>query len=160
MSKHADALRQRLAAVAADIAGTMALPASLRAAADRAVREPDLVQALAAVGSVALELEALEETAKIRAANVRTVLCEVMSESGAAAIRLPGHSMSLVERGPALVIDDPALIPPTLMRERDPEPDRKAITAALKAGGEVPGCRLSNGGSHLRFANLKMKESA
>lgn len=45
-----------------------------------------------------------------------------------------------------LQVTDEALIPSRFFRQPEPEIDKKAVTDALKAGEEVPGAELSNGG--------------
>lgn len=68
------------------------------------------------------------------------------------ALRLPVATLSLTKVKPAPVIDDEAAIPSeffTPVPQPAPKLDKDALRAALDAGRDVPGARLSNGGFRL-----------
>ena len=44
-----------------------------------------------------------------------------------------------------MVVDEPGFLSNEHMRFKDPEPDKKAILADLKAGKDVPGAHLEKG---------------
>lgn len=108
----------------------------------------------------ALHLSALEDAAveRARALHARAkrfgadqerlkglILALVDAAGGKKVVRA---SMTLSPRAtPAKLIEvDPAQTPPDMLRQPPPEPDKGAIKDALKAGHNVPGWQLSNGG--------------
>lgn len=66
------------------------------------------------------------------------IACDIQKVSG------PGVELSF-RKSPAIVIDEPGLIPAEFMRQPEPPPaapDKKAIGDAIKSGREVPGARV------------------
>lgn len=81
-----------------------------------------------------------------RAENLRDYLSRCMEASGIEKISGPGVALSW-RASSAVVIDEPGLIPSEFMRVKpapDPEPDKKAIADAIKAGAEVPGAHIES----------------
>lgn len=83
-----------------------------------------------------------------RADAVRRYLMDNMELAGITKIESPYFVLSVRENPPAVVIDDAGLIPCELYVypvAPEPYPDKKAISAKLKAGEQVDGCHLSRG---------------
>lgn len=81
----------------------------------------------------------------------RAALSRFMEEVGLTKLERPEATLSIREAGPSVVygIDfDPEGLPEGLRRWRC-EADKHAVKAALEAGEEVPGARLTNGGAVL-----------
>lgn len=83
-----------------------------------------------------------------RAARMRDYLLNCMQLAGVQKIEGPYFKLAQRENPPAIIIDEPGLIPAEFMRQPDPPPpapDKTAIKEALKAGKEVPGAHLARG---------------
>lgn len=83
-----------------------------------------------------------------RAARMRDYLLNCMQLAGVQKIEGPYFKLAQRENPPAVIIDEPGLIPAEFMRQPDPPPpapDKTAIKEALKAGAEVPGAHLARG---------------
>lgn len=79
---------------------------------------------------------------------------EAMSRSGKRKIELPTVTISLRTNPQKVTIIDEKLIPPKYMTTPEPPPpapDKRAILAVLKEGGEVMGCELSNGSEGIQW---------
>lgn len=79
-----------------------------------------------------------------RAENLRDYLARCMEACGIEKISGPGVELSF-RKSSAVVIDGADLIPAEYMRTKpapEPEPDKKAIADAIKAGTEVPGAHI------------------
>lgn len=79
-----------------------------------------------------------------RAENLRDYLARCMEACGIEKISGPGVELSF-RKSSAVVIDGADLIPSEYMRAKpapEPEPDKKAISDAIKAGKEVPGAHI------------------
>lgn len=57
----------------------------------------------------------------------------------------PSATITLAERGPVCEIEDESAVPSKFFVATAPKLDKKAVKAALDAGEDVPGARLSNG---------------
>lgn len=83
-----------------------------------------------------------------RAARIKDYLLASMMVAGVQKIECPLFRMSVRDNPPAVEVYEPGLIPSEFMRQPEPPPpppaapDKKAIAAAIKAGQEVPGCKL------------------
>lgn len=81
-----------------------------------------------------------------RAAGIREYLKEQMQHTGIRKIESPWFTLSVQDNPPAVVIADETSVPAEFMRIPDPPPatpDKIAIAAILKSGGEVPGAFLT-----------------
>ena len=79
-----------------------------------------------------------------RADRLRTYLASNLEACGIEKVEGPGVSISF-RKSSAVVIDGEDLIPAEYMRQKPapaPEPDKKAIADAIKAGIEVPGAHI------------------
>lgn len=83
-----------------------------------------------------------------RAARLKDYLLANMLVAGVQKIESPYFNISTRENPFAVEIYESGLIPSDFMVTPEPPPpapDKKAIAAALKAGKDVPGCRLTRG---------------
>jgi hypothetical protein len=83
-----------------------------------------------------------------RAARIRDYLLSNMMISGIQKIECPYFKLSVRDNPAAVEVYEPGLIPTEFMRQPEPpppSPDKTAIKEALKAGKEVPGCKLTIG---------------
>lgn len=97
-----------------------------------------------AEGQMAARRKALEN----RAAGLRLYVLENMKFAGIQKIECPWFKMTIRENHAAVDIYEPGLIPAQYMRQPEPPPpapDKTAIKAALAAGTEVPGAKLTRG---------------
>lgn len=117
---------------------------SLRQQAAKATDTGDMLAAAEAIVPVILDCEAAAEALTSHARRLRDVLATVMHETGAATIRAGLHVASVSNGRPAVIITDAAMVPPSLMRQPPPAPDKAAIQKLLSAGNAVPGAVLGN----------------
>lgn len=97
-----------------------------------------------AEAAMAARRKALEN----RAARIKDYLLASMLVAGVQKIECPLFRMSVRDNPPAVEVYEPARIPQQYMRQPEPPPpapDKTAIKEALKAGQEVPGCKLTTG---------------
>lgn len=97
-----------------------------------------------AEGQMAARRKALEN----RAAGLRRYVLENMQFAGIQRIECPWFKLSIRENPAAVDIYEPGLVPAQYMRQPEPPPpapDKTAIKAALAAGTEVPGAKLTRG---------------
>lgn len=145
----ADQARDRLHAAVEPILTLPNAPHPLRRAAADVSDAPDMLPAMEAMIPLILGLEDAAETLATMARTLRRHLAEVMDETGAATIRAETHTASVSAGRAGVVITDEALIPPTLMRQPPPAPDKTAIAKLLREGKAVPGAVLGNAGPSL-----------
>lgn len=144
MSGASQALARLVAAVEPILTEQHAAHQHRRAAALASDRG-DFLDVAEAIIPLILDLEAGADALTAHARRLRDALAEVMDETGAATIRGDMHTASVSAGRAAVVITDPALIPPSLMRQPPPAPDKAAILKAIQKGGSVPGAELRNG---------------
>jgi len=97
-----------------------------------------------AESAMAARRKALEN----RAARVKDYLLANMMVAGIQKVECPYFKLSVRENPPAVEIYEPGLVPNEFTTQPPPPPsvlDKKAIAAAIKAGREVPGCKLTRG---------------
>lgn len=81
-----------------------------------------------------------------RAAGIREYLKGQMILTGIRKIESPWFTLAIQDNPPAVVIADETAIPAEFLRIPDPPPavpDKVAIAAVIKAGGDVPGAFLT-----------------
>lgn len=84
------------------------------------------------------------KAAEARADSLRDYLARCMLACGVEKISGPGVALSF-RKSSAVVINEPGLIPAEFMKTPEPppaSPDKTAISAAIKAGREVPGAHI------------------
>lgn len=104
----------------------------------------DIVQCMGSVASLIIACEAMQDAGKLAEAELRAKLASVMTEVGAATIHTEFHTVSLREAPRTVRIIDPDQIPPELMRQPPPAPDKIEIGKLLRDGKSVPGAALNN----------------
>lgn len=135
---------ERLEAAAEPVLLEQFAPHAIRLGAAKAVDTGDMLDAAEAMVPLILDLEAAADALGAHAKRLRQVLAEVMDETGAATIRAGMHTASVSRGRAAVAITDEAAIPPHLMRQPPPAPDKAAIAKLLKEGKPVPGASLGN----------------
>lgn len=98
-----------------------------------------------AIKAAIADMESRAKAMNHRAEKLRSYLFEQMMRSSIKKIPSPYFDVKLVQNPPAVVIGADAKIPDRFMRIPPvpmPEPDKKAIKAALEAGEDIPGCEI------------------
>ena len=95
-------------------------------------------------------LQALKAQRCKVAAGLRGYLLDNMQRAGIERIDCPMFSISIRKNPPSVDIYDPLSLPAQYMVTPEPKPpvaapDKKAIAAAIKAGAEIPGAKLTQG---------------
>ena len=78
------------------------------------------------------------------ASTLRAAARTAMEEANLKRIPAPDFTASLGEGRAKVIITDLSKIPDQYLRRADPEPYKKALAEALKAGATVPGAELGN----------------
>lgn len=92
------------------------------------------------------QMAARRKAIEKRADRIREYLKAGMQIAGISKIESPYFTISLRRNPPTVDVFDASQVPEQYMRTPPPPPpavDRKAISDALKAGEDVPGCRLT-----------------
>jgi hypothetical protein len=76
----------------------------------------------------------------------RAAIEQAMTIGEIQTMELPDATVTVRRVQPKLEVVDESAIPAAFWTPQDPKLDRKAVTDALKAGQEVPGATLGNGG--------------
>lgn len=108
----------------------------------------NLEASAAAIKEAEAQMAARRKAIENRAARVRDYLLANMMVAGIQKIECPYFRMSVRDNPPAVEIYEPGLIPAEYMRQPEPpppSPDKTAIKEALRAGVDVPGCKLTIG---------------
>ncbi len=101
-----------------------------------------------AIDAEIARLTALRKQRQDKAAALRKYVLDNMIAMEIDKIETPFFKLSVRENPPAVEIYEQGLIPAQYMRQPDTPPavpDKAAIKEAIKAGEEVPGCKLSRG---------------
>lgn len=83
-----------------------------------------------------------------RAESLRAYLKANMERVGIVKIESPQFCLAIKKNPPAVHVEAPELVPAEYMKTPPPPPpvlDKKSVADALKAGRDVPGCRLDQG---------------
>lgn len=83
-----------------------------------------------------------------RAERIRQYLKENMERVGILKIEGPHFALAIKKNPPAVHVEAQELVPPEFFNTPPPPPpalDKKRVGEALKAGKDVPGCRLEQG---------------
>lgn len=91
-------------------------------------------------------LSARKERLKDRIGFYRAAVEQAMTIGEIPSLTLPDATVTVRRVPAALEIVNESEIPAAYWQPQDPKLDRKAVTDALKAGQEVPGATLGNGG--------------
>lgn len=102
----------------------------------------------AAIKEAEAQMAARRKALENRAAGLRRYVLENMQFAGIQKIECPFFKLSIRDNPAAVDIYEPGLIPAQYMKQPEPPPpapDKTAIKAAITAGTEVPGARLTKG---------------
>lgn len=94
------------------------------------------------------QMAARRKAMENRAARIKDYLHASMLMAGVEKVECPLFKLSVRNNPASVEVYQPELIPPQYMRQPEPPPpapDKRAIAEAMKAGQEVPGCRLTHG---------------
>jgi hypothetical protein len=140
----ARAAMARLEAAAEPLLTDAAVAPAMRRAAALASEAGDFMDAARQLVPLVLDLEAASDALTAHARRLRDALAEVMEETGAGTIRASEHVAAVTAGRASVVITDASLIPPSLMRQPPPAPDKAAIQKLLREGHAVPGAVPGN----------------
>lgn len=100
-------------------------------------------------------IQRLQERKRVinnRHESLKDYLRENMEAAGIKKISHPLFTITLAKGRDSVVIDDKDKLPDDMVRVKTViEPDKTAIAAAIKAGGDVPGAHVEQGKSSIRF---------
>ena len=102
----------------------------------------------AAIKEAEAQMAARRKALEKRAEGLRRYVFSSMQLAGVTKIECPYFRLSIQNNPPAVDVFEADLVPLEYMVQPETPPmapDRKAIAAALKAGQDVPGCRLTQG---------------
>ena len=102
----------------------------------------------AAIKDAEAQMAARRKALENRAAGLRRYVLENMQFAGIQKIECPFFKLSIRDNPAAVEIYEPGLIPAQFMKQPEPpppSPDKTAIKAAITAGTEVPGAKLTKG---------------
>jgi hypothetical protein len=102
----------------------------------------------AAIKEAEATMAARRKALENRAARVRDYLLANMLVAGIQKVECPYFKLAVRDNPAAVEVFQPELIPAQFMKQPEPPPatpDKTAIKEAIKAGQEVPGCRLQVG---------------
>lgn len=94
------------------------------------------------------QMAARRKAVENRATSLRRYLLVSMQQAGIQKIECPYFRLAVRDNPPAVDVFDAAQVPAEFMRQPEtppPAPDKTAIKDELKAGRDVPGCRLTVG---------------
>lgn len=145
MVEEADASISRLRQLIQQAAGGNSLEAVMAGAVRTTIAIADadgVVQA--AIKEMQRTSTALNDAMNAARDALRTALLEC-GDPGAAKAETETHVAYCTDGRPGVDITEPAKLPSAMWRTRDPEPNKAAILALLKAGQTIPGASLKPG---------------
>ena len=95
------------------------------------------------------EMETRHARFERRAEKKRQIVTSVMERADIRKIVEPDFTASLRRTPPGLLVVDESQIPETFWRPQPPKLDRRSLLAAVKAGQDIRGAALDNGGTAL-----------
>ena len=126
--------------------GETELHEALLVVADRIQETEALAKGLKAhIADLGQRKSRLERTAE----TLRNIVLSTMDTANPDTITGPHVTLSRGRVAGKLIVSDEAQVPSDYWKPQDPVLDKKALTAALKDGADVPGAELSNGGISL-----------
>lgn len=102
----------------------------------------------AAIKDAEAQMAARRKAVENRVQRVKDYLLASMMVAGVKKIESVYFKLAVRDNPSAVEVYQPELIPANFMRQPEPpppSPDKKAIAEQLKAGHEIPGCRLTHG---------------
>lgn len=108
----------------------------------------NLESTAAAIKEAEAKMAARRKAIENRAAGLMRYVQASMELAGVTKIESPYFRLTIQNNPPAVDVFEPGLVPSEFMTQPappPPAPDKTAIKGALKAGIDVPGCRLTTG---------------
>lgn len=134
-----------------DIATAVEGETNLHEAITRAVaRVAELDALVAATDTVIENVKERQARLKKQRELIRSALTVAMEAGEIKKLELPLATLSLKRVAPSTVFSDEWLVPEKFWTPQPPKLDKKAVLDALKAGEQVPGATLSNGGQSIQ----------
>lgn len=103
---------------------------------------------VAAIKEAETQMAARRKALENRAGRIKDYLLANMMLAGVQKIECPYFKLAVRDNPASVEVYEPGLVPTEFMRQPEPPPpapDKTAIKDALKAGQEVPGCKLTVG---------------
>lgn len=147
----ADVLKAHLREIAGDdveaIADTIEGEIDLRGLICLAAEQNALdVAQVNGIAGLIEDLRARKDRIEKRIAMRRVAILAAMASGEIKTIETPAGTISRKAVPPSVLILEESAIPAEFWKPSDPKLDKKAVGDALKAGREVPGAMMSNGG--------------
>lgn len=101
-----------------------------------------------AIKGAEAQMAARRKAIENRAGRLRQYLKDNMERTGILKIEGPHFALSIKKNPPAVHVEAQELVPAEFFNQAPPPPpalDKKRVGEALKAGKDVPGCRLDQG---------------
>lgn len=101
-----------------------------------------------AIKGAEAQMAARRKAIERRAERMRQYLKDNMERTGILKIEGPHFAMAIKKNPPAVHVEAQELVPAEFFNQAPPPPpalDKKRVGEALKAGKDVPGCRLEQG---------------
>ncbi len=125
----------------------------------------NLHEILISIVGTAVEADTMAEAQKLRIAalqerkaryerradRLRAFVLQIMESAGLKSIEAPEFTFGTRPTPQKVIVTNPESLPTEYLRQKAPEPDLSAIGKALKAGEEIPGAILGNGGTTLQI---------
>jgi len=151
----ADVLKEQLRKIAGDdlevIADTLEGEIDLRGlicmAAEQNATDAALVNGIAEMVD---KLRERKDRIEKRIGMRRAAILAAMTSGEIKSLETPAGTITRKAVPPSVLILDEAAIPADFWKPQDPKLDKKAVADALKAGRNVPGAQMSNGGETLQ----------
>lgn len=108
----------------------------------------DLEATAASIKEAEVQMSKRRKAIENKAAGIRKYLFDSMQFAGVQRIECPQFVMAIKNNPPAVDVFDHLQVPAEFMKQPEPPPpavDKAKVKDAIKAGQEVPGCRLVHG---------------
>ncbi|MEN9393701.1 MAG: hypothetical protein RLZZ104_2044 [Pseudomonadota bacterium] len=150
-TKAADVLKEQLREIAGDdvdvIRDTLEGEIDLRGLICLAAEQNALdVAQVNGIATLIDDLRARKDRIENRIGMRRAAILAAMASGEIKTLETPAGTISRKAVPPSVLILDEAAIPSDYWKPSDPKLDKKAVGEALKAGREVPGAQMNNGG--------------
>lgn len=155
-TRAADVLKEQLREIAGDdldvirdtLEGEIDLRGLISWAAEKNVEDAALVAGLT---DTLKRLKERQDRIEKRIGMRRVAILAAMASGEIKSIETPVGTITRKAVPPSVLILDEAAIPSDFWKPSDPKLDKKAVGEALKAGREVPGAMMSNGGETIQI---------
>jgi len=148
LAQFADILGDDAEAKADAVEGETSLLEAINKALARVI---EVEAMMGAIGTTVENLNSRARRLKEQRDNLRAGLIVAMELATKRKLETPLATLSLKAVAAKVAVTDETLIPSKFWKPQDPELDRKALLAALKAKEHVPGATLDNGSVSLQI---------